>query len=290
MKPTISSNKMIMITLFLSICLLSIPLTSAVKDENGTSYSYTPGAIDGPEHWGELSDEWQTCGTGLAQSPIDISTQSVEEQPNLGSLVKSYWPSRATLKRRSHHIELKWKNEAGSIFINDTKYDLTQLHWHYPSEHTIDGKRYDMEMHVVHKSSDNKTAVIGILYEYGHPDSFLTRLEPYIRSMSLTKSKEEPIGIVNPEYAMGFGKKYYRYMGSLTTPPCTEGVVWTIAKKVKSVSREQVQMLKEAVDNGSEDNARPLQNINGRVVGFYKGRKFTSHLFSPLQNNEIYYY
>jgi carbonic anhydrase len=74
--------------------------------ENATTYSYTPGSKDGPEHWGELSEKWQKCGTGLAQSPIDISKQSVVEQPNLGPLVKSYWPGRATLKRRHHNIEV----------------------------------------------------------------------------------------------------------------------------------------------------------------------------------------
>lgn len=89
-----------------SSSIYHIPYILIICVGNGTSYSYTPGAEDGPEHWGELSDEWQMCGTGLAQSPIDISKQSVEEQPNLGSLVKSYWPSRATLKRRSHHIEV----------------------------------------------------------------------------------------------------------------------------------------------------------------------------------------
>jgi carbonic anhydrase len=125
-----------------------------------------------------------------------------------------------------------FKGDAGSLVINGTAYHLRQLHWHTPSEHTVGGRRYDMELHLVHESAANKAAVIGVLYKVGHPDRFLQTLEPAIRLIKETRDMEVPIGVVDPSGARATGSVYYRYMGSLTTPPCTEGVVWTVFQKV----------------------------------------------------------
>ncbi|XP_048236334.1 alpha carbonic anhydrase 4-like [Ricinus communis] len=107
-------------------------------------------------------------------------------------------------------------------------------------------------------------AIIGILYQYGQPDSFLSKLLPYIKSV---KKQEKDLGIVNPDDIVFGSRKYYRYNASLSVPPCTEGVIWTVIKKVKTVSMEQVQALKGAVDDGFQMNARPLQPLYGRTHG-----------------------
>ncbi|XP_073111244.1 alpha carbonic anhydrase 7-like [Elaeis guineensis] len=167
---------------------------------------------------------------------------------------------------------LEWVEGGGWIRINGTEYQLKQCHWHSPSEHTIDGKRFDLEIHMVHESSDEKIAVVGIIYKTGRPDTFLSELMEHIKEVADTEEKETNVGIVDPRHVKIGSRKYYRYMGSLTTPPCTQGVVWTITKKVRTVSREQVRLLREAVHDSAENNARPIQPINQREIQFYTPR------------------
>ncbi|KAL6987200.1 carbonic anhydrase, partial [Sarracenia purpurea var. burkii] len=179
------------------------------------------------------------------QSPIDLLDQRVEVFPNLGKLKRDYSPAPATVKNRGHDITVAWKGNAGKININGSDYKLLQCHFHSPSEHTFNGTRYHLELHIVHLSSNGTIAVVGIIYKYGRPDPFLAKVIGYISSIG--KEKEKELGIVNPGDIKFGSRKYYRYIGSLTVPPCTEGVVWTIIKKVRTVSREQVQALRDAV-------------------------------------------
>ncbi|KAJ8440476.1 hypothetical protein Cgig2_013635 [Carnegiea gigantea] len=119
-------------------------------------------------------------------------------------------------------------------------------------------EKFSLELHMVHSTSDGKTAVIGIMYKYGRPDTFLNTLLPQIKSTE-ENAKERDLGIVNPGNIKFGSRKYFRYIGSLTVPPCSEGVIWTIVNKVRTVSREQVGALREAVHDGFEENARPIQ-------------------------------
>uniref|UniRef100_A0A9I9E068 Alpha-carbonic anhydrase domain-containing protein n=1 Tax=Cucumis melo TaxID=3656 RepID=A0A9I9E068_CUCME len=197
------------------------------------------------KEWGKLKPEWKSCGKGKYQSPINIVEEDVQVLPNLGKLTRDYNPAPAILKNRGHDILIRWEKDAGKITMNGTKYKLSQCHWHAPSEHSFNGKRYDLEMHIVHTSNHNETAVVAILYKFGRPDRFLSRLFHHIKSIG--KKEEKEIGMVNPGDIKFGGRKYYRYIGSLTVPPCTEGVIWTIQKKVRTVSREQVRALKTAI-------------------------------------------
>ncbi|XP_078180232.1 alpha carbonic anhydrase 7-like [Carex rostrata] len=267
--------KTIVISMFLTISLLlSIPLASSQEVEDEIEFSYQSGAENGPEHWGEINVNWTKCGTGHQQSPIDLLNERVQVNPYLGRLHRSYRPANATMKNRGHDVELKWNEDAGSIQIDGDQYNLTQLHWHAPSEHTINGKRFAMEMHMVHLTPDGKKiAVIGFLYEYGHPDPLLNELEPYIKEISNEKHEEEWVGIIDPRKIKLGSRKYYRYMGSLTVPPCTEGVVWTIVKKIRTVTRDQVHLLKDAVHEEAQNNARPTQSIYDRMISMYRPMK-----------------
>ncbi|XP_057983470.1 alpha carbonic anhydrase 4-like [Malania oleifera] len=260
------------------LLLLSGPLTickastddSEIDDE--TPFSYTDGTKYGPKNWGELDPHWRICNHGEMQSPIDLLNRRVQVFPNLGKLKRNYKAAPAILKNRGHDIAVVWKGDAGKININETDYKLIQCHWHSPAEHTINGSRYKMELHLVHESSDGKIAAVGIVYKYGRPDQFLTRMFHHIRSISDVNSvgkEEKNLGIVNPGDIKFGSRKYYRYLGSLTIPPCTEGVVWTISKKVRTVSREQVRLLREAVHDGYEANSRPTQQIGDRRIWLY---------------------
>ncbi|XP_037471338.1 alpha carbonic anhydrase 7-like, partial [Triticum dicoccoides] len=114
-------------------------------------------------------------------------------------------------------------------------------------EHSVNGRRYDMELHMVHQSAQGKAAVIGVLYEIGARDPFLHMLEPYLEMIAQQRQREEKVGVVDARGARGRASVYYRYVGSLTTPPCAQGVIWTIVKRVRTVSRHQLELLPEAV-------------------------------------------
>ncbi|XP_020108579.1 alpha carbonic anhydrase 7-like [Ananas comosus] len=258
----------------ISLLLLSVPFSTSQEVENEEEFSYVQGSENGPEHWGEIHGEWAACGKGRSQSPIDLLNKRVQQVSSLGTLRRSYSPSNAILKNRGHDIMLQWEDDAGALWINGTTYDLKQLHWHSPSEHTINGQRYSLEMHMVHQSADQKIAVVGILYTTGRPDPFLARMESYIKKIGDTHEAEEKLGPVDPRSIKRGSRKYYRYMGSLTTPPCTEGVAWTIVKKVRTVSKEQVHLLREAVHDNFEMNARPIQKIYDRIVSLYRPHNF----------------
>ncbi|CAO2839481.1 unnamed protein product [Amaranthus hypochondriacus] len=254
------------LSLFLIFLLASSILAQEVDDER--EFDYLKGSERGPEHWGELKPEWSSCKTGKLQSPIDLWHTRVKIIPKSAEIIRIYKPTHALLKNRGHDIELEWKDEKSKIEINGTEYILKQSHWHSPSEHTINGKRYDLELHMVHQSHDGKIAVIGLLYKIGKPNHFLAKLTRKIEKISET-TEEIDAGIINPVRVRMSGRNYYRYMGSLTTPPCTEGVLWSLNTKIGTVSEEQVALLREAVHDHAEQNARPLQRINGRKTYLY---------------------
>ncbi|EEF32944.1 alpha carbonic anhydrase 7 [Ricinus communis] len=267
--------QILFLTFFFAFLLHTLPTTSQ-EVENEREFDYEKNGERGPARWGELHEEWRACSNGSMQSPIDMLNERVEVVSHLGRLNRSYEPSNATLKNRGHDMMLEWENGAGTIEINGTEYILRQCHWHSPSEHTLDGRRFALELHMVHESPDGKVAVVGVMYTIGRPDSFLLSLTDHLRSISGTEEEERVVGIINPKDIKIGSRKYYRYMGSLTVPPCTENVIWTIVKKVRTVTREQVSLLRVAVHDESDTNARPLQQINGRSV----------HLYRPEENND----
>ncbi|KAA8516587.1 hypothetical protein F0562_016907 [Nyssa sinensis] len=268
-----NQSKCFFIFLFMFIFLhgSTTPIVAQeVEDER--SFDYIEGSKKGPEHWGELNEEWTACKKGEMQSPIDMSNQRVEIIPLSRDLKRDYQPCNATVRNRGHDISLQWVGDAGSIRINGIHYFLQQAHWHSPSEHSVNGRRYDMELHMVHQSRDprvkNKIAVIGLFYKIGRPDKFLSKLMSNISTM-IDALEVRNVGVIDPRDIKMGGKSYYRYMGSLTVPPCTEGVIWTINKKVRTVSNYQVKLLREVVHDYAEENARPLQPLNAREVHLY---------------------
>ncbi|KAE9612332.1 hypothetical protein Lal_00022850 [Lupinus albus] len=257
---------------FLTLVIFFLHSTTAQEVENETEFDYMKGSEKGPTHWGDLKKEWRECKNGKMQSPIDLSRHNVRMVSGLGKLKKNYKAQNASITNRGHDIALTWKKDAGSININGTKFFLSQCHWHSPSEHTINGRRYDLELHMVHESPNknltNNIAVIGLLFKIGLPDPTLSKFSKFIKAIANEKA-EKNIGIIDPSEIKLGGKKYYRYMGSLTVPPCTEGVIWSINKKIRSVSRKQVKLLRDAVHDHAEKNARPIQPLNRRGIQLY---------------------
>ncbi|XP_050242495.1 alpha carbonic anhydrase 4-like [Quercus robur] len=263
------------IFLFLISLILSSHLYNVSADdsevEDESPFAYLEDTGKGPTKWGNIDPLWKACGNGKLQSPIDLLNRRVQVFPSLGKLKGDYKPAQAVVKNRGHDISMAWKGDAGHININGTDYNLQQCHWHSPSEHTFNGSRFDLELHVVHQNpSTNKIAAIGVVYKYGRPDPLLTNLFHHIKSVG---KEEIDLGMMNPRAINFESKEYYRYIGSLTVPPCTEGVTWTIVKKVMTVSREQVAALRGAVHDGFESNSRPTQELGEREVRFYTEKK-----------------
>ncbi|KAL6979349.1 carbonic anhydrase, partial [Sarracenia purpurea var. burkii] len=265
------TNQLLLCSFFVAFVVISVSGPAASQEvENERGFTYDEKSEKGPEHWGEIQPEWSMCKNGTMQSPIDMSNDRVEIVSHLGRLKRDYKPSNATILNRGHDMSLKWVSGAGHIEINGTEYELKQCHWHSPSEHTINGKRYELEFHLVHESQSKGVAVIGIIFEMGRPDPFLSEMKEHLETIASTGEEERAIGAVNPKKIKMGSRKYYRYIGSLTVPPCTQNVVWTIGSKIRTVSEEQVRLLREAVHDGQETNARPLQPLNRRPVELYR--------------------
>ncbi|XP_031103087.1 alpha carbonic anhydrase 7-like [Ipomoea triloba] len=219
------------------LCLVLVFHSSFIKAqevEDEREFDYSEGSEKGPERWGDLKGEWEACKNGEMQSPIDISHERVEFIRSFEK--RHYKPANATVKNRGHDISIKWHCDAGSFCINGIEYPLISAHWHSPSEHTINGRRYALELHMVHQSLDqtlqNQRAVTAVLYRIGKPDAFLSRLMSNISLLVDEKDREIQTGWIDPTEINFRCTWYYRYLGSLTTPPCTEGVIWTINTKV----------------------------------------------------------
>ncbi|XP_043691022.1 alpha carbonic anhydrase 4-like [Telopea speciosissima] len=259
--------------LLLTSSLLSslfICRATEIEVEDETAFGYQEGSDNGPEQWAKIDPHWKTCANGEMQSPIDLLNKRVQVFPGLGKLKRDYRSAPAKVINRGHDIAVEWIGDAGIININGTDYSLKQCHWHSPSEHTFNGSRYNLELHLVHYSESGQISVVGITYKYGRPDHFLSKLVPQLGSVGMT---EKDVRIIDPGDIKFGSRKYYRYIGSLTVPPCTEGVIWTITKKVRTVSREQVRALRDAVHDGYEENARPIQHQNHRTVWMYTPRE-----------------
>ncbi|KAB2046502.1 hypothetical protein ES319_D01G239600v1 [Gossypium barbadense] len=265
----------VFIPLFLIFSVLFLCFSASVASndeevEDEREFDYNEKGEKGPHHWGDLKKEWAACKTGAMQSPIDLTNDRVKIIAKSVNLEKNYKPAESIIKNRGHDISLQWPDhKAGSITIDGIEYVLLQVHWHSPSEHTINGKRYALEAHMVHKAADPNVksglAVSALLYEHGSPNDFLSQLISNITDMT-DEVQERSMGVIDPNLIEIDGVEYYRYIGSLTVPPCTEGVIWIINKKIATVSKEQVHAIREAVHDYAEQNARPVQTHNEREM------------------------
>ncbi|KAL3841225.1 hypothetical protein ACJIZ3_025816 [Penstemon smallii] len=208
---------------------------------------------------------------GRKQSPINLVDRGAVVLPSAGSLIRNYRPAPALLINSGHDIQVDWIGDAGGVLINGIEYKLEHCHWHIPAEHTLDGSKNVMELHIVHTDSRGDIAVIGVLHKFGAPDPFLAQIYPHLIS-DVDHEDGTDVGIVDPCDIQFESNEYYRYNGSLTTPPFSENVLWTVIKKVNTVSREQVKALQDAVDDGCVGNARPIQPLNGRTIHLYQPR------------------
>lgn len=211
----------------------------------------------GPEKWSVLSREFSACSEGRNQSPVDLVNLVDAELP---ALALNYEGPCVSAVNNGH----TYKVEAGSgntLMVGDRVYDLKQFHFHAPSENHIEGRSFPLECHFVHADGDGNLAVIALMFEEGSENA---ELEKAWSVMPVGKGEESALAApLNPAELLPADLGYYRFSGSLTTPPCTEGVTWLVLKAYAGVSAEQVEKFQKTMGH---PNNRPLQPLNARLV------------------------
>lgn len=210
----------------------------------------------GPEFWGELDPEWEVCATGNEQSPIDLGPA---ESAELDAVTITYVPVTASVADVGATIKATF-SPGSSILVDGITFNLLQVHFHAPSEHVVDGAAADAEFHFVHEAADGALAVIGILVDDGEANDVYA---PLIDAIGATPKpgQGDPVEVdIDVAALMGDVGATYRYDGSLTTPPCSEGVRWIVRGERITLSSAQIDILTERY----EGNARPAQDLGER--------------------------
>jgi carbonic anhydrase len=256
-------KKASMMVALLPVAAICVILSSQAQDGGHEQYVSpwrTPWTYDGAAHWSDLDPEYAACN-GKEQSPIDIRSTEKAELPALRFESKST-PLRYVINNR-HTIRVNYHPGNGNfLLVGDTRYQLTQFHFHHPSEEYIRGKPpYDMTVHIMYQASDGKVAGVTVFVKPGSANSTIQRIWKHVPK---TEGQEEVAGVdINPgELLPTDTAAYFMYTGSLTAPPCTEGVTWFVLKTPIDLSAEQMDAFAKLYPN----DARPLQPLNRRVV------------------------
>jgi carbonic anhydrase len=248
----------------------------AEKDAHDVHWSYIDGP-GGPENWGNLSKDNLACSKGKTQSPININVDRAVKA-ELSPLEFLYRPSPLSIVDNGHTILVNY-GEGSNLIVDGRQYRLVQFHFHKPSEEAINGERTDMVVHLVHQHFDGSLAVVGVLMNTKQLGSARTswfdgagKDNPMIQTLwnnvPLVKGKTEAPGVmIDVNQLLPTDRSYFTYMGSLTTPPCSENVLWFVMKNPIYVSEEQVKNF----DRIYPMNARPLQPKGDRLIKETKG-------------------
>lgn len=210
-----------------------------------------------PGLWSTLTDEYRACGSGTRQSPINLEHEITSRLPQL----ETEYNDRFLSVRNNGHTIMVTAAVGSRLLVEGKQFDLLQMHFHHPSEHQLRGIRYPAECHLVHHSAQYGTAVLAIMIEYGLANPCFEKI------LELTPEAHGgevkiPSGLLDIATLIPDARHYIRYTGSLTTPPCTEGVTWFVL--VKPVQFSQLQLSKFA--GFYPNNARPVQPLNNRPV------------------------
>ena len=231
----------------------------------------------GPPDWGSLDPAYEACATGTSQSPIDITGTT---RGGGAALRFGYHEHELVVENTGHVIEVPAPDGAhDTLSIGGQTYTLTQFHFHAPSEHTIDGRSFDLEAHLVHTSATGQLAVVGVLMDVGgHPNQLVDEIfehAPEVAGEETEVDVEFSAAELLPRSThrgpVSVLTRYFSYSGSLTTPGCSEPVRWLVAKDPITVSADAVEQMHHLVSHfpgydGFPDNNRPVQPLNGRQV------------------------
>lgn len=227
----------------------------AAKPAHGPHWAYD--GKEGPQNWSKLSPEFATCAQGKFQSPIDIREGI---RLNLDPVKFDYKPSPLRILDNGHTVQVNY-GMGSSITVSGEKYNLVQFHFHKPSEERIDGKSFDMVVHLVHKNMMGSLAVVAVMLRNGAPNPLVQTLWTHLPLQQGKEAMPRDVKIDASQF-LPADRAYYTFLGSLTTPPCTEGVLWLVMKTPMQVSRTQISAFGRLYEN----NARPVQQANRRLI------------------------
>ena len=227
----------------------------AQETEHHSHWTYD--GNDGPTKWATLDPTYSECKVGHYQSPIDIRHT---EKADLPPIQFDYAPSPLTIVDNGHTVMVNY--EPGSfITVGDHRYQLTQFHFHHPSEEHIHGKGFDMVVHMVHTDASGNMAVVAVLLKAGKVNPALHAIWDHV-----PREKDKVVAVegvlINAADLLPVNRGYYTFVGSLTMPPCTEPVTWFVLKTPEEISREEVQLFANLYPH----DTRPTQKLEGRLV------------------------
>ena len=245
--------KLHLLTPLIFISLLLNACSSTTTPATPPHWAYE--GEEGPSHWGEL-EGYATCGDGTHQSPIDVNSPTEQDLTNISF---HYQPSEVNILNNGHTVQVNY--DAGSyIELDGTRYDVLQFHYHAPSEHTVNGESFPAEIHIVHKNAEDSLAVVGILLQEGTQNDAFSSFIDHLPSEK-TDAKDAGVTINASDFLPAI-QTTYRYAGSLTTPPCTEGVQWLLMTAPVELSAAQLSTLESIF----EANNRPVQPLGERTT------------------------
>jgi len=239
---------------------VACPICHALAEETKpaahatTHWAYEGDA--GPEGWGELSADFKVCSLGLEQTPIDLQSAIRAET---GLVEPSFQRMPLTVLNNGHTIQVNCIPGSHSM-VSEKRFDLLQFHFHHPSEHLLSGRASEMELHFVHKSAEGRLAVLGVFIRTGGESAALAPIWA-----AMPPKAGDPLTVdatIDPAALLPANRDYFRYKGSLTTPPCSEGVLWTVFKNPIEASPEQIRQFAELFPV----NARPVKSLNSRFL------------------------
>jgi carbonic anhydrase len=229
----------------------------AAKAAAPAAAHWTYGGEGGPEQWGQLKPEFATCATGSRQSPIDIrSGVKVDLEP----IQFDYRPSAFSVVDNGHTIQVN-VGGGNAIEVQGRRFDLLQFHFHRPSEERINGRQFDMVAHLVHKDPEGRLAVVAVLLDRGGAAQPL--IQTVWNNLPLEKGSEVSVrGDLDMNHLLPADRRYFTYMGSLTTPPCSEGVLWLVLQQPVPLAQDQIGVFSRLYPM----NARPVQQASSRLI------------------------
>ncbi len=229
----------------------------AVRDK-GAEVQWSYAGAGGPENWGKLDPDYALCSAGTRQSPIDIREGA---RLDLEPVRFDYRPTPLRIVDTGHTIQINYE-EGSTITVAGERFELKQFHFHKPAEERVNGRWFDMVAHLVHQSLDGRLAVVAVLYEMrDQPNAFLRTVWPHLPLEPGREVRMHDV-MIDASALLPETRTYFTYIGSLTTPPCTEGVRWIVLKTPVEVSFDQVAVFSKLYSM----NARPIQPSHGRLI------------------------
>jgi carbonic anhydrase len=240
---------------FAGVLVLMFAVFGAAQESHPPHWSYS--GAESPAHWGSLDPEYSACSLGHTQSPINIAHAKPADLP---ALIFDYRATPLNIIDNGHTIQVNLA--AGStLSVGDKTYSLKQFHFHHPSEEHVNGRGFPLVAHLVHQDSADHLAVVAVLFEEGEANALIKSLWSKIPA-NKGKAEDVPSVSVQALDLLPVARTYFTYTGSLTTPPCSEGVIWYVLKNHPTVSTQQIVAFSKIYPT----NARPIQPRNGRSI------------------------